>query len=369
MDLNRRWKGPNRALHPTIFALKKAIKALQKERPIELICDLHGHSRRHNIFMYGCDIPGKPAATRAFPFIVSKLSTHFSYRFCSFRMQKSKESTMRITEFKDTRVPAVYTLEASFYGPTAGPLQGQHYSMEHLQEMGMQLAKALMIYCDLKLPAVVADLQPELTRHAVMEELLGNEELCQEPEDMSSSGSDSEPSADNFSPKELPELIQASLKKTAEPVKRHTTGPVKGSPARAVPAQKPKPADLKKCTQCSSVDSPGHVCRKATAKLRPIQQRSFSGIYRNHLGKKVRDQMTQTSPMAPNRTSDPRLELFDRRASSVSHRNSPQSVKNAGRGLSGTVDRILRGKGTPRFSVGLSQTLRAPQWAMSPGKR
>ena len=38
-------------------------------------------------------------------------------------------------------------------------------------------------------------------------------------------------------------------------------------------------------------------------------------------------------------------------------------MKNAGRGLSGTVDRILRGKGTPRFSVGLSQTLRAPQWA------
>ena len=45
-DLNRRWKTPNRHLHPTIYHTKKLIKDLHAERGLLTYCDLHGHSRK-----------------------------------------------------------------------------------------------------------------------------------------------------------------------------------------------------------------------------------------------------------------------------------------------------------------------------------
>ena len=116
VDLNRRWKNPNKNLHPTIFHSKKYIKSLAKERTIELICDMHGHSRQKSIFTYGCSIPDSPETTRMYPFILSKLSQYFSYPYCSFKMQKAKESTLRISLFKELNCALIYTLEASFCG-------------------------------------------------------------------------------------------------------------------------------------------------------------------------------------------------------------------------------------------------------------
>ena len=52
-DLNRRWKYPSEMLHPTVYHTKNLITKLAKERPLALYCDLHGHSRRKNVFMYG----------------------------------------------------------------------------------------------------------------------------------------------------------------------------------------------------------------------------------------------------------------------------------------------------------------------------
>ena len=45
-DLNRRWKAPNKHLHPTIYQTKKLIKDLHNERGLLVYCDLHGHSRK-----------------------------------------------------------------------------------------------------------------------------------------------------------------------------------------------------------------------------------------------------------------------------------------------------------------------------------
>ena len=116
VDLNRRWKNPNKNLHPTIFHAKRTIKSFAKMFKVDLICDMHGHSRRKNIFAYGCNIPQSPEVTRAYPFILSKISQFFPYKSCSFKMQKDKESTLRITLFKEIMSPFVYTLEASFCG-------------------------------------------------------------------------------------------------------------------------------------------------------------------------------------------------------------------------------------------------------------
>ena len=73
-DLNRRWKAPHKQLHPTIFFTKKLITEIHKERGLVLYCDLHGHSRKQNVFMYGCNNPKNPTECRVFPLILSKLS-------------------------------------------------------------------------------------------------------------------------------------------------------------------------------------------------------------------------------------------------------------------------------------------------------
>ena len=52
-DLNRCWQDPQRDVHPVLFHLKWLIKSIQAERDVLLFVDLHGHSRKKNIFMYG----------------------------------------------------------------------------------------------------------------------------------------------------------------------------------------------------------------------------------------------------------------------------------------------------------------------------
>lgn len=55
VDLNWRWVNPSKILHPTIYYTKQLIKMLDIERSVELYTDIHGHSRKFNIFMYGCN--------------------------------------------------------------------------------------------------------------------------------------------------------------------------------------------------------------------------------------------------------------------------------------------------------------------------
>jgi hypothetical protein len=53
-DLNRRWKAPCGVYQPEIFYTKKMIKDFAFSHELELYIDLHGHSRKKNIFAYGC---------------------------------------------------------------------------------------------------------------------------------------------------------------------------------------------------------------------------------------------------------------------------------------------------------------------------
>ena len=59
-DLNRRWKYPSKSLHPSVFHTKRLIKRLHQDRECFMYCDLHGHSRKNNIFMYGCNNKKSP---------------------------------------------------------------------------------------------------------------------------------------------------------------------------------------------------------------------------------------------------------------------------------------------------------------------
>lgn len=59
-DLNRRWKSPSKVIHPTIYHVKKLVKEVHQERGLLMFCDLHGHSRKQNVFMYGCNEKNDP---------------------------------------------------------------------------------------------------------------------------------------------------------------------------------------------------------------------------------------------------------------------------------------------------------------------
>jgi len=58
VDLNRRWLNPSKVLHPTVYYCKELIRQLvfraDATNGVSLYIDMHGHSRKRNVFMYGC---------------------------------------------------------------------------------------------------------------------------------------------------------------------------------------------------------------------------------------------------------------------------------------------------------------------------
>jgi murein tripeptide amidase MpaA len=78
-DLNRRWKSPSKTLHPTIYHAKQMILNLVTERGLVFFCDLHGHSKKKDVFIYGCHDEKEPEKTRILPLILSKICPFFSF--------------------------------------------------------------------------------------------------------------------------------------------------------------------------------------------------------------------------------------------------------------------------------------------------
>ena len=162
-DLNRRWKYPSQMLHPTVYHTKKLIGKLAQERKLALYCDLHGHSRRKNVFFYGNSAPENPEAARVFPFLMSKIcQPHYSYDYSRFNVSRYKEQTSRIAVWRDLNMKCqnIFTLEASFCGPKpvkyephrgnkkAPTLQdlNYHFNSKDYLDIGKNLCQTLTLY-------------------------------------------------------------------------------------------------------------------------------------------------------------------------------------------------------------------------------
>ena len=159
-DLNRRWSRPSKLLHPTVFSTKKMMQVLHETHPISLFCDMHGHSRKKNVFMYGCNERGqdfelhkKNLLAKFIPVVLAGENKLFSFNDCHFRLEKDKMSTARIVVFKELEIPHSYTIEASFFGPKhekqfEGKGNGDgHMSEKHLAGIGESLCKSLIVLC------------------------------------------------------------------------------------------------------------------------------------------------------------------------------------------------------------------------------
>jgi murein tripeptide amidase MpaA len=122
VDLNRRWISPSKILHPTIYYTKQLVKMLDIDRTVELYTDIHGHSKKFNIFAYACCYPENSIDARnnnlvkVFPTILSERIEAFSFKDCRFANERDKEATARMVMFKEFNIIHSYTLEASFFG-------------------------------------------------------------------------------------------------------------------------------------------------------------------------------------------------------------------------------------------------------------
>ncbi|XP_063548384.1 cytosolic carboxypeptidase 1-like isoform X6 [Cydia strobilella] len=155
-DLNRRWSKPSPVLHPSIYHTKGLIEYLVRvwKKPPLVYCDYHGHSRKKNVFFYGCagaeswcgsdrNVPDEPVKYLMLPALMHRISPAFALGSCSFRVERERESTARVTVWRHLGVTRSYTMEATFCGFDRGPFKGFHLNTQHLQSVGSDFCEAL----------------------------------------------------------------------------------------------------------------------------------------------------------------------------------------------------------------------------------
>ncbi|CAM9502478.1 unnamed protein product [Bubo scandiacus] len=148
-DPNRAYGTALRSSFPGVWHLRAMVERVLAEREVVLYCDFHGHSRKNNIFMYGCDGGGAGLRLhqRVFPLMLSKNAPDkFSFPSCKFKVQKSKAGTGRVVMWR-MGVSNSYTLEAAFGGSTLGG-RNSHFTVEDLKALGYHLCDTLLDFCD-----------------------------------------------------------------------------------------------------------------------------------------------------------------------------------------------------------------------------
>uniref|UniRef100_A0A0R3RFM3 Peptidase_M14 domain-containing protein n=1 Tax=Elaeophora elaphi TaxID=1147741 RepID=A0A0R3RFM3_9BILA len=156
VDLNRTWDQPSPVLHPVIYHSKAIVQYIVDvlgKKPF-LFIDIHGHSNNFNVFLYGNNpdkswsvpdhsLPGKNDFM-SLPLLLQQMCDYFSLSSCRFNITKAKESSARVTLWRQFGVTRSYTLESTYCGFNCGPLKDYQVNIEHLMEMGRQLCKTFI---------------------------------------------------------------------------------------------------------------------------------------------------------------------------------------------------------------------------------
>jgi hypothetical protein len=124
------------------------IRSLNLSREISLYLDIHAHSRKGNVFMYGVEEKNRPKPTvRLFPALLDKnpfSDALFSFKDCTFNVGKGRESTARVVVARELLVKHSYTVESSYCGPDEGPLACTQFSTKHLEMVGIGMADTIL---------------------------------------------------------------------------------------------------------------------------------------------------------------------------------------------------------------------------------
>uniref|UniRef100_A0A0G4FMA6 Peptidase M14 domain-containing protein n=1 Tax=Chromera velia CCMP2878 TaxID=1169474 RepID=A0A0G4FMA6_9ALVE len=194
VDLNRRcaacldlpswkpfgWQTPSPLLHPTVCFAKRGVMHANRRpegapasaRQMCLIADMHGHSRKHNWFAYGChpnlrdeeegdeqsdsDSEKPPpdrehtlnTDPRLFSYVLSKRDPTFHMKSCTWHIKAYKEGTLRVSLWRECLVPHVFTFEGSFGGwvDKTQPQRAYHFNAGHYRAMGVAICHLPLLF-------------------------------------------------------------------------------------------------------------------------------------------------------------------------------------------------------------------------------
>ncbi|XP_019868764.1 cytosolic carboxypeptidase Nna1 isoform X2 [Aethina tumida] len=197
-DLNRQYRTVIRDAYPSIWYTKLMVRRLLEDCGVALYCDFHAHSRRHNIFIYGCETrrgAERRLQEQVFPLMLHKnTADKFSFESCTFRIQKAKEGTGRVVMWM-MGIANSYTLEATFAGSTLGNRADTHFNTQDYEQMGKSFCQTLLDYYD-------DDPKKEKLREKIVERLFKEGSNADEPtnirlSDYSSDDGDSSSTSSN----------------------------------------------------------------------------------------------------------------------------------------------------------------------------
>ncbi|XP_037918827.1 uncharacterized protein LOC119656542 isoform X4 [Hermetia illucens] len=211
-DLNRQYRTVIRETYPSIWYTKAMLKRLIEDCGVAMYCDMHAHTRKHNVFIYGCEnkkSPDKKLCEQVYPLMLHKnIADKFSFECCKFKIQRSKEGTGRIVMWM-LGITNSYTMEASFGGSSLGSRNGTHFTTADYESIGRAFCETLHDYCDDS--PVKERLRSKIVERLVKEGSSADEPLniqlsdySSDEGDTSSSSSDNEGKAENCSDLEGP---------------------------------------------------------------------------------------------------------------------------------------------------------------------
>ena len=147
-DLNRQYKHAVKEAFPTVHHVKMLIaKLLEDDYSISIYCDLHAHSRKYNVFMYGCENrkrSQKYLMEQLFPLMLHKnAKNRFNFEDCRFTITRAKETTGRIV-FWNMGITNSFTLEASYGGSNKGQKAYTHFNIRDYEQLGRYWCETLV---------------------------------------------------------------------------------------------------------------------------------------------------------------------------------------------------------------------------------
>lgn len=159
-DLNRQWSKPDPVYSPTIYHTKGFLYYLNSIKRTPLVfCDYHGHSRKKNVFLYGCSVKetlwqsGSTVDTvglkedpgyRTIPKTLDRIAPAFSFNSCNYLVEKSRSATARVVVWREMGVLRSYTMESTYNGCDQGIYKDRQTGTRELQEMGLKFCHSLL---------------------------------------------------------------------------------------------------------------------------------------------------------------------------------------------------------------------------------
>jgi len=236
-DLNRRWSKPNEIIHPEIFYTKSLILKTSLRQNISFIIDFHGHFGTYNSLFY-CNHKEKKEICSLFPYLCCKLSNILSFQQSTFSMPKYKNSTERLSLFReldDNDNNNIVALETSFFGTqnfNENNEKNYYFNSKLLHEIGRDVCLGMLSYYIKYENISIENINFLTDKENVkkfdvdmkeFEEVLlkkANEDENENEEELS----ESEPSIDNFDKKEIMKLMPVVQKKKKKKGKNNNNG-------------------------------------------------------------------------------------------------------------------------------------------------